>query len=242
MTWRGRTVLAVVPARGGSKGIPRKNLCQVAGRSLVAHAAQLAGKLSWLDAAVLSTDDAAIAEEGRRYGLAVPFLRPAELSGDAARGVDAWRHAWLASETEYGCRFDCSILLQPTSPLRTIADVERTLETMLATGHSAAATISPVPGHYVPQKLLTMADGVLSFLHPDGALHSNRQSAPICYARNGLCYAAMREAVVDRREIVERDCAGVLIDGYVANIDEPIDLRIAEMLARDGFGNDRNAP
>ncbi len=241
MTWRGRTVLAVVPARGGSKGIPRKNLCQVAGRSLVAHAAQFAASLAWLDAAVLSTDDAAIAEEGRRYGLATPFLRPAELSSDTARGVDAWRHAWLASETEYGCRFDCSILLQPTSPLRQIADIERTLETMLSKGHSAAATVSPVPGHYVPQKLLTMTDGVLSFLHPEGALHSNRQSAPTCYARNGLCYAARREAVVDRGEIVERDCAGVLIDGYVVNIDEPIDLRIAEMLAQDNPGDDRGA-
>lgn len=231
MTWRGKSVLAVVPARGGSKGIPRKNLQPVAGRSLVAHAARLTTQLSWLSAAVLSTDDPEIAAEGRKHGLAAPFLRPAEFAGDTALGVDAWRHAWLASEAHFGQRFDCSVLLQPTSPLRQPADVERTIEAMLAGGHRAAATVSLVPGHYAPQKLLLMRDGILSFLHPEGAQHSNRQTIPPCYTRNGLCYAAMREAVVDLRQIVETDCAGVLIEGYVANIDEPIDLEIAEFLA-----------
>lgn len=231
MTWQGRSVLAVVPARGGSKGIPRKNLRTVAGRSLIAHAADLAAALAWLDAAIISTDDEEMAAEGRRHGLTAPFLRPAELAGDAALGVDAWRHAWLASEAHFGRSFDCSILLQPTSPLRLVADVERTVDAMISGVHRAATTVSRVPGHYLPQKLLTMQDGIVSFLHPDGARHSNRQSAPPCYTRNGLCYAAMREAVVIRREIVETDCVGVLIDRYVANIDEPIDLEIAEMLA-----------
>lgn len=231
MTWRGKSVLAVVPARGGSKGIPRKNLQTVAGLSLVGHAARLVAQLSWLNAAVLSTDDPEIAEEGRRHGLAAPFPRPAELASDTALGVDAWRHAWLASEAHFGQRFACSVLLQPTSPLRKPEDVERTIEAMLAGGHRAAATISRVPGHYAPQKLLLMQDGVVTFLHPDGAQHSNRQTIPPCYTRNGLCYAAMRETVVDLRQIVERDCAGVLIEGHVVNIDEPIDLAIAEFLA-----------
>ena len=234
MTWRGRGVLAVVPARGGSKGIPRKNLCRVAGKSLIAHAAATVAALRWLDAAILSTDDAEIAREGSAHGLAVPFLRPAELASDTATGVDAWRHAWRASEAHYGRRFDCSILLQPTSPLRKPADVERTIDTMLAGGHQAAATVSRVPGHYVPQKLLRLENGILGFLDPEGARHSNRQSAPACYTRNGLCYAATREAVVDRGEIIERDCVAIVIDGFVVNIDERIDLEIAEMLAGSG--------
>jgi CMP-N,N'-diacetyllegionaminic acid synthase len=231
MTWRDRSVLAVVPARGGSKGLPRKNLRLVGGRSLVAHAAETVKQLRWLDGAVLSTDDPEIAEEGARNGLAVPFLRPADLASDTALGVDAWRHAWLASESFYERQFDCSVLLQPTSPLRRPEDVEMTLERMLSGAHRAAATVSPVPGHYVPEKMLRIDNGVLCFVHPEGAKHSNRQSAAACYVRNGLCYAAVRHAVVVSRQIVERDCAAVVTEGYVANIDEPVDLIVADYLA-----------
>ena len=174
MTWRGRSVLAVVPARGGSKGIPRKNLCLVGGRSLVAHAAEIVKQLPWLDAAVLSTDDPEIVREGARCGLEAPFLRPKELASDNALGVDAWRHAWLMSEASHERQFDCSVLLQPTSPLRRPGDVEGALERMLNGNHSAAATVSRVPGHYVPEKMLRIDNGILSFLHPEGARHSNR--------------------------------------------------------------------
>jgi CMP-N-acetylneuraminic acid synthetase len=231
MALHGKNILAVIPARGGSKGIPRKNLCKVGGKSLVERAANVARALPWLDAAVLSTDDEEIAEEGRKHGLSVPFLRPQALASDTATGVDAWRHAWLESEAAFGQRFDCSVLLQPTSPLRRPEDVTETLNAMFAGGHRAAATVSRVPGHFVPEKLLLESDGRLSFLHPDGAKHSNRQGIPPYYSRNGLCYAAVRDAVVDLRQIVERDCAAVISTGYVANIDDPIDLQIAEFLA-----------
>lgn len=232
MARHGRSVLAVIPARGGSKGIPRKNLCKVAGRSLVEHAAIVARALPWLDASVLSTDDPEIAEEGRRCGLDVPFLRPAELASDQATGVVAWRHAWLESETAFGRSFDCSILLQPTTPFRTAEDVTSTLDAMLAGDYRAATTVSRIPGHYAPEKLLLLDEGRLAFLHPEGARYSNRQSIPAYYTRNGLCYAATRAAVVDRLEIVETDCVGVVTTGPVANIDEPIDLAFAEFLAR----------
>lgn len=233
MTMDGLSVLAVVPARGGSKGIPRKNLMQVAGYSLVARAAMVAQKLPWLDAAVLSTDDEEIAEEGRRYGLATPFMRPAELASDIATGVAAWRHAWLASERHFERQFDCSVLLQPTSPLRRPEHVERTLRVMIDEGWMAAATVSSVPGHYVPEKLVRLDEaGAIAFVHPDGARHSNRQSAARYFARNGICYAARRMAVIDRLEIVERDCAGVLVEEFSPNIDEPIDLKIADWWAR----------
>ena len=227
------SVLAVVPARGGSKGIPRKNLKRVAGYSLVARAGMVAQKLPWLDAAVLSTDDEEIAEEGRRYGLSVPFLRPAELASDAATGVDTWRHAWIASEAYYGLQFDCSVLLQPTSPLRRPDQVELTLRTMLEEDRLSAATISSVPGHYVPEKLMRRDEnGTLAYAHADGARYSNRQAAPAYFTRNGVCYAARREAVVDRREIIGPDCAGVLIVEASPNIDDPIDLEVADWLAR----------
>ena len=93
MTWAGLSVLAVVPARGGSKGIPRKNLRKVGSLSLIAWAANTVGELAWIDSAVISTDDAEMAEEGKRYGLVAPFLRPIELASDVSSSVDMWQHA-----------------------------------------------------------------------------------------------------------------------------------------------------
>jgi CMP-N-acetylneuraminic acid synthetase len=111
-------ILAVVPARGGSKSIPRKNLAELGGRSLVARAGDVCMQLDFLDAAVLSTDDAEIANAGKASGLSVPFFRPPEFSGDSAGSLEMWQHAWKASEEAFGIHFDLSVLLEPTSPLR----------------------------------------------------------------------------------------------------------------------------
>jgi CMP-N-acetylneuraminic acid synthetase len=229
MTWNRLSVLAVIPARGGSKGIPSKNLCKVGGRSLIEHCARTAAALGWIDRSVLSTDDEKIAEEGRSCGLDVPFLRPAELAGDLSPAIEVWRHAWLACEEHYSCRFDISVFLQPTTPLRRTADVERTVRAMVEGGHRAAAAISRLPGHYVPEKIVRLdAEGCLSLYGKQTA----RQAFPAYYYRNGVCYSATRDAVVCDRDTTERDCLGVLIDEPVANIDEPLELEWAEFLAQ----------
>jgi CMP-N,N'-diacetyllegionaminic acid synthase len=230
MAFAGRSVLAVVPARGGSKSIPRKNLCQVAGVSLVGRAASVARGLDWIDRAVLSTDDAEIAAEGRRHGLDVPFMRPPELAGDLADSAAMWRHAWTAAEDHYGVRFDLSVLLEPTSPLRTPDDVERTVRTLVEGGTLAAATVSPTPAHFTPHKTLTVTDGRIGFYLPQGARHSIRQTIPPYYHRNGLCYAVTRESLLERGNILEADCLAVVVERPVVNIDEPFELELAEYL------------
>lgn len=225
-------VLAVVPARGGSRGIPRKNLAVVGGASLIARAARVALAAPSVTHAVLSTDDEEMAEEGRRAGLAVPFLRPAELAGDLATGVDAWRHAWLASEEALGLRFERSVLLEPSSPLRRVEDVEGTLAALASGPHRAAATVSRTPAHFTPHKTLVVdAAGHLAPLLDPASSPSLRQLIPPQYHRNGLCYAALRSTVVDERTTVERDCLAVLVDRPVVNVDEPFDLELAEWLA-----------
>src|SRR5688500_18823557 len=221
MDWKRLKILAVVPARGGSKGIPGKNLRKVGGLSLVARAAQLAGSIPWVDAAVASTDDDAIAKEAADHGLAVPFLRPEELSGDYASSAATWRHAWLEAEAAFETTFDFSILLEPTSPLRTADDIERTVEAMVEGGHRAAATVSRTPAHFTPHKTLVVGDdGTVGFFLPGGGKYATRQSIPDYYHRNGICYAAMRPTVVENEEIIENDCSAVIIDRFVVNIDE----------------------
>jgi len=229
-------VLAVVPARGGSKGIPRKNLCKVGGLSLIAHAARTARALAWIDRAVLSTDDPEMAEEGRLHGLEVPFLRPAELASDTANASEMWRHAWRESERCFGKRFDVSVLLQPTTPLRLPAEVERTVATLIEGGHQAAATVCRVPADFLPDRCLVLGDdGRLRFFLPQGAGVTRRQDAAPLYYRDGTCYARTRRSLIEEARDVEADCAAVVIDHFVVNIDEPFELELAEfVLSRGG--------
>ena len=237
MAWKGRTVLAVVPARGGSKGIPRKNLCKVGGLSLIAHVARTTRALDWIDRAVLSTDDQEMAEEGRRHGLEVPFMRPDELATDGADPNEMWRHAWTESERSFDCEFDVSLLLQPTTPLRRPEEVERTVATLIEGGHAAATTVCVVPADFLPQRILQLGeDGRLSFFLPEGAEVTRRQDARPLYYRDGTCYARTRRSMIEEARDVEPDCAAVVIDRFVVNIDEPFELELAEFVY--GHGGD----
>lgn len=231
MTWQGKSVLAVIPARGGSKSIPRKNLVKLDGISLVGRAIKIALSIPWIDHIILSTDDEEIAAEGRLNGIKVPFMRPTELAGDKSNSIEMWRQVWLTSEDYFGVRFDYSLLLEPTSPLRNSADVERTMCALTENNHEAAATFSRTPAHYTPHKTLTIDQvGIVGFYLPEGARHSLRQSIPPYYHRNGICYAVRRDTLVERGTIIESNCAAVLIDRHVVNIDEMIDLKLAEFL------------
>jgi CMP-N,N'-diacetyllegionaminic acid synthase len=227
----GHAVLAVVPARGGSKSIPRKNLKEIGGISLVGRAAMVARALPWIDAALISTDDRDILAEAERYGLDTPFLRPDDLSGDQAGSADMWRHAWIAAEKHYGRQFDISVLLEPTSPMRRPEDVDRTVRTLIETGAPAAATVSRTPAHFTPHKTLTLNEGgTIGFYLSDGARHSLRQGIPAYYHRNGLCYAVTRSHLVDHGRIIDRDAQAVVIERHVVNIDDPFELELAEWL------------
>ncbi len=239
MTWQGHKVLAVVPARGGSKGIPGKNLRAVNGLSLIARAAVACRQSPWIDRAIVSTDDDAIAAEAEAHGLAAPFRRPASLSGDAASSIDAWRHAWEACERIDGRRYDLGLLLEPTSPMRRPEDIERCLLALDDPVHDAAATVSPTPAHYTPHKTLTRtADGCIDFYLADGARYANRHTIPDFFHRNGLCYAVRRATVMEQARIIEQNCAAVIVDRPVVNIDEPIDLELVEFLFSRAPGND----
>lgn len=232
MSFRGHSVLAIVPARGGSVGIPGKNLKPVRGISLVARSARIIAEAGFIDRAVCSTDDPAIADEARRHGLDVPEMRPVELSGSAAKSIDVWRHVWLDIEARDGKGYDLSILLEPTSPLRRVADIEATLNAMIDNKARAAATVSPTPAHYTPHKTLTVSgEGRIGFYLEGGARFARRQDIPAYYHRNGVCYAARRETIVDRGTIIEDDCCAVVLERPLVNIDEPLDLEVAELLA-----------
>ncbi len=233
--WQQQTILAVVPARGGSKGIPRKNLREVGGVSLVGRAADLIKTLTWLDDAVLSTDDDDIAAEAQHHGLAVPFRRPAALADDQASSLGMWQHAWGEAEAWSRKHYDISILLEPTSPLRRVSDIERTLEALITAQAAAAVTVSATPAHFTPEKTLRIDTAIA----PGGALSpylendtARRQDIPPYYHRNGICYAVTRKALLNDGRILGPNTVPVIIDRPVVNIDEELEIEIAELLLK----------
>lgn len=229
--WSNNKVLAVIPARGGSKSIPRKNLAQLNNVSLVGRAIKFALSLTWVDQVILSTDDEEIADEGKIYGLHVPFMRPKEFASDTSNSIEMWRQVWLQSEVFYGVRFDYSILLEPTSPLRNIQDIEKTMQALTFENHASAVTVSQTPAHYTPHKTLVIeSSGRVNFFLNEGINHSIRQSIPPYYHRNGICYAVKRNTLIEKKSIFTDDTIAVLIDRDVVNIDNPIDLKLAEIL------------
>jgi CMP-N-acetylneuraminic acid synthetase len=238
MSYHGLKILAVIPARGGSKGIPRKNLCQIAGISLVGHAVKTAQSVRWIDQIIVSTDDEEIAEEGRKYGAEVPFMRPPELAGDNAGSAEMWKHAWLESEACFKAQFDISILLEPTSPLRRPDDISKTVDALLESHCDAAATVSRAPAHFTPHKCLTVDDmGIIGFYHAKGQQYSLRQEIPAYFFRNGICYALKRHTLLEKGTIIEKNCKAILIKRPVVNIDDEHELDYAAFIYNKYLGH-----
>ena len=231
MAIENKNILAVIPARGGSKGVPRKNLRKICGRTLIEYAADCIKQLSWIDATVLSTEDEEIASHGKTLGLNLPEMRPPELATDNAKSIDVWIHAWLASEKYFNKTFSISVLLEPTSPMRTAEDVQNCINLLISEKLNSVATVSKTPGHFTPHKTLQLStDGTIETFLSDGLNYTIRQNIPNYYHRNGICYATTRESLVENHNLMENNCAPLIIDRHVINIDEESDITFAEYL------------
>jgi CMP-N-acetylneuraminic acid synthetase len=234
----GRPVIGLIPARGGSKSIPRKNLVSVAGRPLLAFAAEAALGARRLDRVLLSTDDPEIAAVGRALGLETPFIRPAELSGDAAGLLPVMRHAldWLR---ENGPEPIALVLLQPTSPLRTARHIDEAVALLLDSDAETLVSVVEVPHQYSPASIMTMhAGGRLTPFLP-GPPILRRQDKPRVFARNGPAILAVRSATLRRGTLYGEATIGYRMSAAESlDIDEPDDLWLVEQyLLRRGAGD-----
>jgi CMP-N,N'-diacetyllegionaminic acid synthase len=227
-------ILAIVPARGGSKGLPRKNLRAVGGVPLVARVGDVVRSCPSIDRTVVSTDDEEIAAVAVGAGIDAPFRRPAELSGDVIGDVDVLQHALRATEQDDGTHYDAVVMLQPTSPLRTAAQVETAIALLVEHDLDAVWTVSPTDGKAHPVKQLRLADGLLTYDHPDATSIVARQQLAPLWHRNGVAYV-LRRACLESGVLLGARTGGSVIDGPVANIDDALDLAWADfLLARQG--------
>lgn len=224
-------ILAVVPARAGSKGIPRKNLQQIHGRTLIARACATAAACPSVTYVTISSDDPDMGAEGVAHGAHTFIERPPSLAHDEATSADAWQHAWRHAESAQGMRFDVSVWLQPTSPSRTVDDVERTISAVVKGHTGSAVTVSPVPSHFAPEKQLVLTDeGSLAAYVSGGVPNVRRQDLARSYWLNGHCYAARRHPFLEAGVVITPDTAPVVVDRPTVNIDEPFDLELARWM------------
>ena len=216
-------IVGIVPARGGSKGIPGKNLVPLGGRPLIAYTFDAATSSRTLTRVVLSTDSEAIAEAGRAHGIEVPFLRPARLAGDDTPMIDVLRHAVDSLQPPA----DVIVLLQPTSPLRRADHIDGAVDLLLQSGADSVVSVTAVPHQFTPGSLMRVEAGRLVFDGGPGA--TRRQDKPLWYARNGPAVVVTRAAVIRGGRLYgDHTRPFVMSREESIDIDEPLDLAFAE--------------
>ncbi len=236
----GRTVLAVVPARGGSKGIPLKNLREVRGRPLVALAGDVIRAVPEIDRAVVSTDHARIAAVAGEAGLDAPFMRPEAISGDRIGDFEVLIQALEATESVDDRRYDIVVMVQPTSPLRTPEQVSATIRMLVAGGWDSVWTVSLTDSKSHPLKQLTVVDGKLGYYDPRGAEIIARQQLQPVFHRNGIAYALTRSCLVEQRTIMGRRAGALVVEGEHVSIDTEADIAHVEwVLSRQAIEQPR---
>jgi len=231
MSNHGLRVLGLVPARGGSKGVPRKNIRPLAGRPLLYYTAEAARQSKRLSRVVLSTEDAEIAEVGRACGLEAPFLRPPELAADTTPMLAVVEHllGWCQQQGE---DFDAVCLLQPTTPLRRAEDIDACISLLEQSGADSVVSVLPVPAEYNPHWVYFKDEsGLLRLSTGEASPITRRQELPPAFHREGSVYVTRRETLVEQHSLYGRRVAGYCIDPErTVNIDTWADWARAEAL------------
>jgi N-acylneuraminate cytidylyltransferase len=225
--YAGKTFLAVIPARAGSKGVPGKNTADLGGKPLIAWTVETAARSGYLDRVLCSTDDEGIAAAARDAGCEVPFLRPAELARDETLIEDVIFHLLDFLKA----KFDYLVLLQPTSPLREAGDIDHCIETCLDAGAPACVTVteSAKPPYW---SYRMDGDGkALVPLFPDLSSAGRRQDLPRAWAVNGAVYVARTDWYLKTKTFFTAETIGLSMPAERSvDVDTPFDLRVIRAL------------
>lgn len=222
-------ILGLITARGGSKGIPGKNIKLLGGKPLLAYVGEDALKAKGLDKTIVSTDDESIAEVAEEIGIEVPFLRPADLAADNTPSIDVVKHALVFME-EQGHHFDAICLLQPTSPFKPEGFLDKCIEKYRQTNADCLISVLPVPHQFNPHWIFKVKDDDnLVISTGDNKIIPRRQELPKSFYRDGSVYVIGRQNILDRGTLVDGQIAYMESDpDFYANLDTLDDWRDAE--------------
>lgn len=228
--YQGKKILAIVPARGGSKGVPLKNIQTVGGEPLVAITGKIIKELDMIDRAVVSTDHPEIARIAQEAGIDAPFMRPDDLSGDIVADWDVIDHALRFMEDLDKTRYDIILLLQPTCPMRRPEHVSRCVEQLVNGGYDAVWSVSETDSKAHPLKQLTFDGDKLGYYDEAGSKIIARQQLKPVYHRNGAAYALTRECILEKGDIKGDRTSAVVINEPLVSIDTVFDFQFCEFV------------
>lgn len=228
----GKRILAIIPARGGSKGLPGKNIRETAGKPLIAWSIEAARQSCFVDEVIVSTDCEKTAQIAKLWGGHVPFLRPPELATDTAKGMDVILHA-LSWRQALSPPIDLILVLQPTSPLRTAEDIDQAIALFFTKNAKVVVSVCPVDHHPWWSNTLPEDGNMGDFLRPE-VINTNRQELPPFYRLNGAIYLADAPFLHETQSFMTSETyAYVMPLECSVDIDTLLDFRLAELLLRE---------
>ncbi|MGE4505768.1 MAG: NTP transferase domain-containing protein [Desulfovibrionaceae bacterium] len=223
--------LSIIPARGGSKGLPRKNVLPFCGKPLIAHTIEASLACTYIDDTIVSTEDAEIRAVSEQYGAEV-VARPPQLATDEAEVHDAVLNL-IASLEKQGRKYDYIVLLQPTSPLRTARHLNESFEAFVESG--AASLVGVTHSEHHPYKSVVIEDRFLTPLFDARSMESRRQDLPETYRITGAIYIVKTEDFVRERSFfITPTCPYVMSAHASVDIDTDLDMAFAELIRSRG--------
>jgi CMP-N,N'-diacetyllegionaminic acid synthase len=212
-------VLAVITARGGSKGLPGKNTKILGGKPLIFYTIKIAKKSKLITDLIVSTDSSDIARIAKKYGAEVPFIRPKKLAGDKTTHTQVMRHAIAFMEKKLKVIFDYVVILQPTSPFRIPEDIDGTLKLLIETKADSAVSMVEIEAKEHPLKMKKLSGNKVEPYYMPEPEGMRRQDLPVVYKRSGAVYAMRRDLIMEEKHLF-----GGKVVGFVVPKERSIDI------------------
>lgn len=229
--YKNQRILAIIPARGGSKGIPNKNIIDLCGKPLIAYSIEAGLSSQYIDDVIVSTDSEKIRKVACEYGAAVPFLRPAELASDTAKTIDGMLYTIQELEKQGHC-YDCVVLLQPTQPIRKNGMIDQAISTLLESRADSLVSVTPVSEHPILMRTITKEGTLQSLLSVSSTVR--RQDFPAVYRVNGSIYVnRINENFNTSTSLNDNLLPFFMEEKYSIDIDSYADLKKAEAFIRN---------
>ncbi|PLR67929.1 acylneuraminate cytidylyltransferase family protein [Bacillus sp. UMB0893] len=230
--YKGKSFIGVIPARGGSKGIPHKNIREVNGKPLIQYSIEEANKSNYLDRIIVSTDDLEIERVAKKVGADVPFLRPKEYATDTAKTIDAL--IFTVNELAIrGFQYDYLVLLQPTQPLRKGWHIDEAIKEIVDRDRNSLVSVSEVQDHPILMRTINDHGELENILKISSTIR--RQDFPTYYKVNGAIYInKLNENFTLNTSLNDNSLSYIMDKRYDIDIDEPIDLDIFKLLLAEG--------
>lgn len=233
--YNGKVVLCIIPARGGSKGLPGKNIKKLSGKPLIAYSIEQARGSKHIDRVIVSTDSREIADISEKYGAEVPFMRPKKYAEDKSSIFDVLLHAmdWLEKKEKYS--FDILVLLHVTAPLRNSQDIDICIELLVKKDADNVFSVTPASRNPYFNMVEISKDGKVRLIKKGD--FATRQSAPEVFDMNASIYVWWKDILKKKkRTLLENSHIYIMPKERSIDIDDAIDFKIAEMLLKEAEG------